>query len=243
MTDQPGPLSRFRVLEIGGGDSVAYCGKLFADFGAEVIKCEPEGGDPRRAEGTQIDTGSGSTSAFFAWLNTNKLSVTADPATAEGAETIRALLPSCDLLLDGRAPKEIDTSALTHADLQAADPGLTIVGISWFGNQGPYRDFEGTDAVVRSLAGVVYEAGPAEGPPMLATEGQAAVIGALTAFLPAAATLWDSASGGRRFTASIHAAVSHISEYDIGLQMDLGKRGRGAGYSKLGDQNQFAVRA
>lgn len=226
MTDQPGPLSRFRVLEIGGGDSLAYCGKFFADFGAEVIKCEPEGGDPRRAEGTQIDTGSGSTSAFFAWLNTNKLSVTADPATAEGAETIRALLPSCDLLLDGRAPKEIDTSALTHADLQAADSGLTIVGISWFGNQGPYRDFEGTDAVVRSLAGVVYEAGPAEGPPMLATEGQAAVIGALTAFLPAAATLWDSASGGRRFTASIHAAVSHISEYDIGLQMDLGKRGR-----------------
>ncbi|WP_407496523.1 CoA transferase [Pseudooceanicola sp. MF1-13] len=220
------PLSRFRILEIGGGDAIAYCGKLFADFGAEVIKCEPNGGDPRRAEGAQIDTGQGQTSAFQAWLNTNKLCITADPATDDGAAVIRELLPSCDLLLDGRAPKVIDQSSLQHKDLQDADPGLTIVGLSWFGNQGPYRDFEGTDAVVRSLAGVVYEAGPAEGPPMLATEGQAAAIGAMTAFLPAAATLWDAKSGGRRFTSSIHAAISHISEYDIGLQLDLGKRGR-----------------
>lgn len=222
----PGPLSRFRILEIGGGDTVAYCGKLFADFGAEVIKCEPDGGDPRRREGVQVDTGAGQSSAFFAWLNSNKLSITADPATPDGAAIIRDLLPSCDLLIDGRAPKEIDRSDLQHAQLQAEDPGLTILGISWFGNSGPYRDYEATDAVVRSLAGVVYEAGPAEGPPMLATEGQAAVIGAMTAFLPAAAALWDAKSGGRRFTASVHAAISHITEYDIGLQMDMGRRGR-----------------
>ena len=36
-----GPLARFRILEIGDGDAISYCGKLFADFGAEVIKCEP----------------------------------------------------------------------------------------------------------------------------------------------------------------------------------------------------------
>lgn len=226
MTKTSAPLSRFRILEIGTGDALSYCGKLFADFGAEVIKCEPPGGDPRRRDGVMIDTGTGETSAFFAWLNSNKLSVTADPTTAEGCEAIRAMLPGCDVLIDGRAPGEIDASPLRHADLQAADPGLTILGISWFGNSGPYRDFVGTDAVVRSLAGVVYEAGPVDGPPMLATEGQAAVIGALTAFLPAAATLWDAESGGRRFTASIHAAISHITEYDIGLQMDMGRRGR-----------------
>lgn len=226
MTNETAPLSRHRILEIGGGDTAAYCGKLFADFGAEVIKCEPQGGDPRRCDGVQVDTGDGETSAFFAWLNANKLSVTADPATKDGAEVIRALLPSCDVLIDSRPPAEIDASTLRHEDLQAADPGLTILGISWFGNSGPYRDYQATDAVVRSLAGVVFEAGPVEGPPMLATEGQAAVIGAMTAFLPAAASLWDAHSGGRRFTASIHAAVSHITEYDVGLQMDMGRRGR-----------------
>lgn len=226
MTVPSAPLSRFRILEIGSGDALAYCGKLFADFGAEVIKCEPEGGDPRRAEGVQVDTGDGTCSAYFAWLNTNKIAITADPATTKGAETIRSLLPGCDLLLDGRAPAQIDASSLRHDDLHAADPGLSIVGLSWFGTTGPYRDFQATDAVVRSLAGVVYEAGPAEGPPMIATEGQAAIIGAMTAFLPAAAALWDNQSGGRRFSCSIHAAISHISEYDIGLQLDLGKRPR-----------------
>ncbi|HEY4204908.1 MAG TPA: CoA transferase, partial [Xanthobacteraceae bacterium] len=42
------PLSELRVVEIGSGDALAYCGKLFSDFGAEVIKVEPPGGDPMR---------------------------------------------------------------------------------------------------------------------------------------------------------------------------------------------------
>jgi crotonobetainyl-CoA:carnitine CoA-transferase CaiB-like acyl-CoA transferase len=225
-TKTHGPLAAYRILEIGGGDTLAYCGKLFADFGAEVIKCEPEGGDPRRREGVQVATGSGSESAYFAWLNSNKLSINADPATTEGAATIRSLLPSCDLLLDGRSPAEVEASTLRHKDLQALDPGLSIVGITWFGPTGPYRDYQATDSVARSLAGVVYEAGPPEGPPMLAREGQAAVVGALTAFLPAAASLIDAENGGRRFVASTHGALSQIAEYDIGLQMDLGKRPR-----------------
>jgi crotonobetainyl-CoA:carnitine CoA-transferase CaiB-like acyl-CoA transferase len=227
MSEPQNALSRFRVLEIGSGDALSYCGKLFADFGAEVIKCEPDGGDPRRRDGVQVDTCDGENeSAFFAWANSNKLSIIADPNTSQGIEIIQSLLPQCDVLLDGRAPSDIDASPLTHSSLQQSDPGLIILGLSWFGSTGPYRDYHGTDAVVRSLAGVVYEAGPVEGPPMLAREGQAAVIGGLTAFLPVAATLYDQTSGGRRFTASIHAAISHISEYDIGLQTDQGKRGR-----------------
>jgi len=39
--------SELRVVEIGSGDALCYCGKLFADFGAEVIKVEPPGGDAR----------------------------------------------------------------------------------------------------------------------------------------------------------------------------------------------------
>ncbi|HBF57039.1 MAG TPA: hypothetical protein DDW72_24575, partial [Afipia sp.] len=40
------PLSSLRIVELGSGDTLGYCGKLFADFGAEVIKIEPQGGDP-----------------------------------------------------------------------------------------------------------------------------------------------------------------------------------------------------
>ncbi len=73
------PLSDLRVAEIGSGDTLDYCGKLFSDFGAEVIKIEPPGGDPARHYPPLVDAGDGRReSGYFAWLNTNKRSVIAD---------------------------------------------------------------------------------------------------------------------------------------------------------------------
>src|ERR1700709_2134541 len=86
------PLSRFRVLQIGSGIALDYCGKLFSDFGADVVKLEPAGGDPMRSFPPVL---AGGESGLFAWLNTNKRSVTDTP------ETRGALLPGADLLLDG----------------------------------------------------------------------------------------------------------------------------------------------
>src|SRR6186997_380923 len=99
------PLDGLRVIEIGSGDALSYCGKQFADFGAEVVKIEPPGGDPARALGILVDAGGGRReSAHFAWLNTNKHSITADLARAGDIDRIRTLLSSADLLLDGRHP-------------------------------------------------------------------------------------------------------------------------------------------
>src|ERR1700712_2156109 len=86
-------LSRFRVLQIGSGIALDYCGKLFSDFGADVVKLEPPGGDPMRSFPPVLDGGE---SGLFAWLNTNKRSVTDSQAALE------ALLPGADLVLDGR---------------------------------------------------------------------------------------------------------------------------------------------
>lgn len=72
------PLSELRVVEIGSGDALGYCGKLFADFGANVIKIELPGGDPARKIAPLVDSGHGRReSGYFAWLNTNKRSITA----------------------------------------------------------------------------------------------------------------------------------------------------------------------
>src|SRR3954447_12366480 len=91
------PLSELRVVEIGSGDALGYCGKLFSDFGAEVIKVEPPGGDPARHIAPLVDAGNGRRECgTFAWLNTNKRSITAaldNPADVQG---IRSLLSSSD---------------------------------------------------------------------------------------------------------------------------------------------------
>jgi CoA:oxalate CoA-transferase len=48
-----GPLAGLRILEVGHMLAGPYCGMLFADLGAEVIKIEPPGGDIGRAVSPQ----------------------------------------------------------------------------------------------------------------------------------------------------------------------------------------------
>ena len=213
------PLSRYRVVQTGSGFALDYCGKLFADFGADVIKLEPLGGDPLRSFPPILESGE---SGVFAWLNTNKRSVTETP------EALAALLPGADVLLDGRAltppapsvmagPGRPPTtcemaanngigSALLEsidplpdaAALRATYPGLSVTTLSWFGETGPYRDFAATEATVRALGGLVALTGRAEGPPTLATDGQSGIIAGLAAFIASAAGLYGRGPGSRR---------------------------------------------
>ena len=217
------PLSDLRVVEIGSGDQLDYCGKLFSDFGAEVIKIEPPGGDPMRQHAPLIDAGGGKREGgVFAWLNTNKHSVIADLDSAADVAAIKRLLQSCDLLLDARAPASIPGSLLDHDDLRRDNPGLAITAMSWFGENGLYSDFEATDAICRALSGNVKLVGAKEGPPVLPGDGHISIMAGLTAFIPTLAGLYDRQRCARRFAVSAHAAMLHISEFDTGLALEAG---------------------
>src|SRR3954451_7533261 len=218
------PLSGLRAVEIGGGDALGYCGKLFSDFGAEVIKIEPPGGDPARKIPPLVDTGDGHCeSGTFAWLNTNKRSITSDLACEGDVENVRKLLSSADLLLDGRNPADIAASGLSHQELRRSQPSLAITALSWFGEHGPYRDYAATDSVCRSLAGLVKLVGPIEGPPVLPRDGQVGVVAGLTAFIPSLAGLYARRKQGARcFAVSAHEAMLQISEFDTGLALEAG---------------------
>jgi len=197
------PLSRYRVIEIGTGSTLAYAGKLFAAFGAEVLKFEAQGGDPGRHEPPLIDIGGGRReSAYFAWLNVGKHSLVLDePAT-------RDLILGADVLLDARPPGAGAAGALAHAALRAAHPGLTIIAISWFGESGPYRDYLTTDATCRALAGLTHLIGPPERPVGI-NDHQADIVGGLAAYIAALAGLYGD---GRRFELAIHEAAMALSE-------------------------------
>ncbi|HEY0418793.1 MAG TPA: CoA transferase, partial [Acetobacteraceae bacterium] len=204
-----GPLAGVRVAEIGTGAALDYCGKLFADFGADVVKIEPPGGDPERAIPPLVETAPGHReSAVFAWRNTNKRSVVAD------ASMLREVIAHADVLLDARGPDA------DHEALRAAHPGLHIVSLSWFGESGPYRDFRGADSVVRALAGLVKLTGPIDEPAMQG-EHQSGVPAALAGFNAAMGALL-SGGPGRRFEISIHEANVVIGEYQAGTAVGMG---------------------
>ncbi|HEY2707332.1 MAG TPA: CoA transferase [Caulobacteraceae bacterium] len=213
-----GALSGVRVAEFGAGRPLAYCGKLFADFGATVVKVEPPGGDPDRKTAPLVSVGGGRhESALFAWLNTNKQSVIAGPnETARLVEIAGA----SDVLIDARSGAHTDPGPSGHAALRTAFPHLTIVSISWFGESGPYKDYAATDSVVRALAGLVRYVGPAAAPVML-SEHQSYLPAALSAFTAALASLIGGGDG-RRFEISVHEASALVAEFSSAVATQTG---------------------
>ncbi|MFO1081475.1 MAG: CoA transferase [Reyranellaceae bacterium] len=183
------PLSNLRVVEIGPLPAGAYAARLFADFGAEVIKVEPAGGDPLRRFPPHL----GEDSGWFAYLNFGKRSVTAD------AIDVEALCRGADVVID------------SSAGAREAAPGQVVIDLSWFGRQGPYRDFQASDAVCRSLAGFVHLIGPADGPPLTLPDYQCAILGGLGAFIPAMAALLGAQA--RRYEVSVHESTIALAEY------------------------------
>jgi crotonobetainyl-CoA:carnitine CoA-transferase CaiB-like acyl-CoA transferase len=214
------PLSPYRILQIGSGVGLDYCGKIFADFGADVVKLEPVDGDPLRHTPPVLSNGQ---SGLFAWLNTNKRSAPEDG--------FNQLLADADVLLDGRAPHEVGDA---HAALRAEHPGLSITAISWFGDSGPYRDFAATEATVRALAGLVKLTGPAEGPPILATDHQSGVLAGLAAFIATAGGLYGRAAGARRFSVSLHETAVNIAEYEAGVAWEGAESRKRPGVNRFG---------
>nr|WP_145547151.1 CoA transferase [Variovorax boronicumulans] len=208
-------LRGLRVLEIGTGPALAYTGKLFADFGAEVVKVEAQGGDawermPPLLGGTEPR------SALWAWLNTNKRSVAAEPGPDAG--WLERLAQTCDVVLDARALDE-GLSALERPVAGATPPVVEIV-FTWFGEEGPYSAYTGSEAVCRALSGAVFNSGPIEGPPHMPHELQTGIAAALMAFSAAVAAWMGRAHGSRRYVLSVHEAVFHTVEMEAGMVQD-----------------------
>jgi crotonobetainyl-CoA:carnitine CoA-transferase CaiB-like acyl-CoA transferase len=98
-------LRGFRVVELSESVAGEYCGKLLADFGAEVIKVEAAGrGSPTRAMAPVLGDGAGCEgSVLFAYLNTNKESVVLDTTSAADVECLHKLIESADAVIDDGA--------------------------------------------------------------------------------------------------------------------------------------------
>ena len=124
------------------------------------------------------------------------------------------------MLIDARAGAWDDPGPAGHAALRAANPGLIVIAISWFGESGPYKDYAGADAVVRALAGLVRGVGPAEAPIMLA-EHQSYLPAALSGFSAALASL-IAGGPGRRFEVSIHDAATLVGEFQDAVTTQTG---------------------
>ena len=186
-------LQGIRVVDVCGTVATAYCAKLFADYGAEVINLEPDEGFPTRNLAPFIADGSpGETSAMHAYLHTNKRSVRAG---ALGEPALRNLIASACLVLDdGNPAAGTDACSGVHSS------------ISWFGKGGPYESFVGSDGICFALNAMLHGIGREEGPPLIPTGYQAQMVGGVTAFIASMAEVLAGTLGNR--TAPVHIETS-----------------------------------
>ncbi len=227
ITKGPDPaqlaLGGLRVLEIGAGPALAYAGKLFADFGAEVIKVEGPAGDAWREMPPMVSVPgtAQAESALFAWLNTNKRSVTAEAENVDERAWLAQLARTCDVVLDARALAEGPGILATPVWSGAAGGHEPVeVALTWFGESGPYSEYAGAEAVCRGLAGAVHGSGPADGPPHMPHDVQTAIVVGLTAFSAAVAGLIGRGQGSRRYVLSEHECIFSVVEMEAGMVPD-----------------------
>ena len=159
--DSPQVLADLRVLELGDYISAAYCARLLADYGAQVVKVEPPGaGDTARRHGpfpnNEPDPES---SGLFLALNTNKLGVTLDVATPTGAGLLRDLVRHVDVLVENNHPDDLERWGLTYQRLKEINPALVMTSITVFGHEGPYGRHKGYALTASAAGGAAHRIG------------------------------------------------------------------------------------
>lgn len=191
------PLSGLRILEIAD-EKGAYCGKLLANLGAEVIRIEPEGGDALRTLPPLLRHGNrAGESLFFLYTATGKQSLELNLATPDGTEQLRQLCADADLLIDTLPPGELVRLGLAPETLLAANPRLVITSITGFGQSGPHSHFRTTEQVASAMGGAMVAVGYAEDAPVALAGYQAFVCASTMAAASSLIALRHSARTGQ----------------------------------------------
>ncbi len=216
-------LGGIAVVELGQGVSAPYCARLFADYGADVLKIEtPDVGDPVRQWGPfpgdvpHLEKG-----GLYHFLNTNKRSVTIDVRSEAEREKIRDLIARADLLIENHAPLQMQEWGLDYATLSRVNPKLVMISITPFGQTGPYANWKGVDLNAFHLSGASsrYCGRPGETPLQHGTFA-ADFFGAITGAAWGLGALYgrDVVAGGQHVDVSCAEAIAgpFVGAYNIG---------------------------
>ena len=201
-------------MELAHSLSGAFCAKLLADQGANTVKVEPPGwGDPARREPPFINgIPDPDSSTIFLAFNTNKRGITLDIEQPQGRELLLRLVADADVLIESYPPGHLESLDLGYQVLRETNAKLVVSSITYFGQTGPYRDYQGGDLVVQALGGFLNAVtGSADRPPMGTTLEQMEITAARNGAIAIMAALLQrrqSGEGQQIDLSTMEAAVS-----------------------------------
>ncbi|MGV8922543.1 MAG: CaiB/BaiF CoA transferase family protein [Thermomonas sp.] len=168
MDKPPAPLAGLKVVELARILAGPWIGQTLADLGADVVKIEsPEGDDTRRwgppfvqdAHGADIDA------AYFHACNRGKRSVIADLRTPGGRAFATRLAQGADVFIENFKVGGLQKYGLDYTSLHQLNPGLVYCSVTGFGQDGPYAQRAGYDAMIQAMGGMMSLTGEADGAP------------------------------------------------------------------------------
>ena len=163
----PGPLQNIRVLDLTEEIVGPYATKLLADYGADVVKIEKPAGDSARQLGPFKggDRHPDKSGTFF-YFNTNKRSVVLDLKTPSGVDGFWQLVDWADIIVEGFEPGAMESLGLSWEAIKARRGDISLVSVSNFGANSPYRHYRGSELVLYGFAGEMHSTGRLEREPV-----------------------------------------------------------------------------
>jgi crotonobetainyl-CoA:carnitine CoA-transferase CaiB-like acyl-CoA transferase len=142
------PLAGMRVLDLSTFMAAPFAGTLLADFGADVVKIEPAGGDPYRVY-----------SASYTAVNQRKRAAALDLRKPDERGALLRLAAGADVLIDNLRADSLSRLGLGDGMLAAAFPRLVRCSVSAYGRTGPFADLPGFDPVMQARSGMMLAQG------------------------------------------------------------------------------------
>ena len=225
-------LSVLRVLDLSEGVAGAFCTKLLAGFGADVIKIErPGGGDRLRRQGPfPDDLPHGEKGALFLYLNTGKKSITLDITQRTGALILRRLVEEAEVVVESFRPGYLTELGLGYESLARIKPRLVMTSVTPFGQHGPYAGYRATNLTAFAAGGQMAVTGEPDREPLKNGGYQAEYQAGLHAFAATAVAAFsaDATEVGQHIDIAAMECLATMLEPYVSswayLKRDIGQR-------------------
>lgn len=214
-TSHMSALAGLRVLDLSHR-SAYYCGKLFADMGADVILIEqPDCGCALRREPPYVgDREDPEYSIPFFYFNTSKRGITLDLDQPAGRDLFRQLAATADLVIEDATPGTMHARGLGYDVLAGLRPQLVMTSITPFGQTGPYSRYTADDLTLLALGGFLNMMGYPDAAPTQAAGNQAYAMGNMFGAVGSMLALLDAQAcgAGQHVDVSIQECVTMALE-------------------------------
>lgn len=170
-------LANLRALDLTD-ERGFLCGRILADLGAEVIKIEKPGGDKSRNIGPFYhDIADPEKSLYWFAFNANKKGITLDILSHDGQEIFKRLVEKVDFVIESFPVGYLDSLFLGYHELSQLNSRLVMTSITPFGQDGPYKNYQGSDLVMMAAGGYLYLTGDTDRAPVRISFPQACLHG------------------------------------------------------------------